>query len=243
MATPKWNDERTATLEETVGSVVPVTQAVVAKAAEVLETSARSVASKLRKMGYEVESATAATTAKYSQEQEAALRAFIEDNSGEYTYAQIAEAFADGSFSAKSIQGKILSMELTSHVKPTPKVESVKTYTDGEEATFVKMASNGSSVEDIADALGKTVNSVRGKALSLLRSGSIDSIPKTANKAPEKEDPINALEDIASMTVEDIAETIGKSVRGVKTMLTRRGLVAKNYDGAAKAAKAAESAE
>jgi predicted transcriptional regulator len=41
------------------------------------------------------------------------------------------------------------------------------------------------------------------------------------------------------MTVEEIAETIGKTARGVKTMLTRRGLSASNYDGAAKQAKAA----
>ena len=42
------------------------------------------------------------------------------------------------------------------------------------------------------------------------------------------------------MTVEAIAEAIGKTARGVKTMLTRRGLVAADYDGAAKAAKAAQ---
>jgi len=40
------------------------------------------------------------------------------------------------------------------------------------------------------------------------------------------------------MTVEAIAEAIGKTARGVKTMLTRRGLTASDYDGAAKAAKA-----
>ena len=37
---------------------------------------------------------------------------------------------------------------------------------------------------------------------------------------------------------EAIAEEIGKTTRGVKTMLTRRGLTAADYDGAAKAAKA-----
>jgi len=41
------------------------------------------------------------------------------------------------------------------------------------------------------------------------------------------------------LSVEEIAEQIGKTARGVKTMLTRRGLTASNYDGAAKAAKAA----
>jgi len=41
------------------------------------------------------------------------------------------------------------------------------------------------------------------------------------------------------MSVADIAEQIGKTVRGVKTMLTRRGLAAVDYDGAAKREKAA----
>jgi hypothetical protein len=36
------------------------------------------------------------------------------------------------------------------------------------------------------------------------------------------------------MTVESIADTIGKTVRGVKTMLTRRGLQSSDYNGAAK---------
>jgi len=40
------------------------------------------------------------------------------------------------------------------------------------------------------------------------------------------------------MTVDAIAESIGKTARGVKTMLTRRGLTASDYDGAAKSAKA-----
>ena len=38
------------------------------------------------------------------------------------------------------------------------------------------------------------------------------------------------------MTVEEIAEAIGKTARGVKTMLTRRGLVAKDYAKKEKAA-------
>ena len=46
------------------------------------------------------------------------------------------------------------------------------------------------------------------------------------------------LNDIGSMGVEDIAEAIGKTARGVKTMLTRRGLSAADYDGAAKKEKA-----
>ena len=51
------------------------------------------------------------------------------------------------------------------------------------------MVNDGAFVEAIADAMGRSVNSVRGKALSLLRSGDIDAIPKQehtkANEHPE----------------------------------------------------------
>ena len=241
MALPKWTDERTAELTSFVGSESPVSQETVAEAADRLETSTRSVSSKLRKMGFEVELASARASKSFSEAQEATLVSFLESNSGEYTYAQIADHFENGAFSAKQLQGKILSMELTDHVKPAPKVESVKTYSADEEATFISMVNDGAFVEAIAEALGRSVNSVRGKALSLLRSGDINAIPRQeTTKGTAKADPFEDIADIASMTVEQIAETIGKTARGVKTMLTRRGLAAADYDGAAKAAKAAE---
>ena len=233
MALPKWTDERTQQLVDFVGEG-PISQAQVAEAADELETSTRSVSSKLRKMGYEVELASASASKSFSDEQEATLRNFVTDNSGSYTYAEIAENFEGGSFSAKSIQGKILSMELTGHVKPAPKPESVRTYTPEEEDTFVSMVNDGAFVEEIAEALDKSVNSIRGKALSLLRSGEINGIPKQKEtKGSSKADVLADL-DISDMTVEEIADEIGKTVRGVKTMLTRRGLQCANYNGAAK---------
>ena len=239
-ALPKWNDERTEKLTNYVGSESPVSQETVAGAAEELGTSARSVASKLRKLGFEVTSAAATAAVKsYSDEQESALRELVEGNSGSYTYAEIAEQFEDGAFSAKSVQGKILSMELTSHIKPTPKAETVKTYTDEEEATFVALANEGASLETIADKLGKPVNSVRGKALSLLRAERISKIPTQANKAEAKTDALEELGDVSGFTVDEIAEKLGKTARGVKTMLTRRGIKAKDYDGAGRKEKAA----
>ena len=243
MATlPKWTDERTDELTNFVGDESPVSQATVAEAADQLETTTRSVSSKLRKMGFDVELASSKATSKFTADQEATLSAFVTDNSGEYTYAQIASHFEDGAFTAKSIQGKILSMELTDHVKPAPKVETVRTYTPSEENTFVSMVNDGAYVEAIAEALGKSVNSVRGKAMSLLRSGDIDAIPRQEHtKSSAKEDPLAELGDVSDMTVEAIAETIGKTARGVKTMLTRRGLTASDYDGAAKKEKAAAS--
>jgi len=238
MALPKWTEERTEALTNFVGGESPVSQATVAEAAAQLETSARSISSKLRKMGHEVELASAAAGKSFSEDQEATLRAFVTDNSGQYTYAQISEHFEGGEFSPKSIQGKILSMELTGHVAPAPKAEAVRTYTPEEEASFVSMVNDGAFVEAIAESLGRSVNSIRGKALSLLRSGEINAIPRQeTTKGPANADPLAGV-DVASMTVEAIAENIGKTARGVKTMLTRRGLAASDYDGAARSAKA-----
>ena len=234
MALPKWTDDRTQALVDFVGSESPISQATVANAAEELETSTRSVSSKLRKMGFEVELASASASKSFSEDQEATLRNFVTDNSGSYTYAEIASNFEGGQFSAKSIQGKVLSMELTEHVKPAPKVETVRTYTPEEEGTFVDMVNGGSFVEEIAEALGKSVNSIRGKAISLLRSGEINAIPKQKETKGSSKADVLAGVDIESLTVEEIADQIGKTVRGVKTMLTRRGLQCADYNGAAK---------
>ncbi len=106
--------------------------------------------------------------------------------------------------------------------------------------TFIKMVDQGAFVEAIADKLDRSVNSVRGKALSLLRAGEIAAIPKQEHtKGAAKDDPLADLGDVSGMTVEAIADSIGKTARGVKTMLTRRGLTAADYDGAAKKEKAA----
>tara|TARA_R100001163_G_C5051596_1_gene188389 strand:+ start:175 stop:891 length:717 start_codon:yes stop_codon:yes gene_type:complete len=234
MALPKWTDERTQQLTDFVGSESPVSQATVANAADELETSVRSVSSKLRKMGFDVELASASQSKAFSDEQESTLSNFVQDNSGSYTYAEIAENFEGGAFSAKSIQGKILSMQLTEHVKPAPKVETVKSYNEDEEATFVSMVNDGAFIEQIADSLGRSVNSIRGKALSLLRAGEINAIPKQEHvTGNSKADPLADM-DITDMSVEDIADEIGKTVRGVKTMLTRRGLQCADYNGAAR---------
>ena len=66
MAVPKWTDERTTELTNFVGDESPVSQATVAEAADSLDTSPRSVSSKLRKMGFEVELASATSTRTFS---------------------------------------------------------------------------------------------------------------------------------------------------------------------------------
>jgi len=226
-----WTEDRVKELLDAVGAERPVTQATAAAAATVLDVSTRSISAKLRKMGEEVEKA-GPRARKFSDEQEASLKAFLSDNEGDFTYAEIAENFADGEFSAKQIQGKVLSLELTGSVKATPKKESVKTYTDEEEATFIAMAKKDKFLEEIAEALNKPLASVRGKALSLNRTMGL-AIPKQEKShAAVKVDVIEELYnsgELVNLTVAEVAEKSGKTVRGVKTIITRREYVAKDY--------------
>ena len=239
---PKWDDQREATLLEVVGTARPVTVAAVEAAAEKLETSTRSVSSKLRKMGHDVVSLAKDHVKSYSDAEEAELTKFLTSNSGKFTYAELADKVLKAApRSAKQLQGKILSMELFSHVKATPVVERVKTYTDAEEVKLLAMLKKDMFIEDIAKEMGKEENSIRGKVLSMSRTDDTIKIPTKKNyKSKDTVDPIEALGDISEMTVEEIGKAIDKTPRGVKTMLTHRSLTCKNHDGAKRAAKIEE---
>ena len=240
----KWNEDRVETLLGLVGTntETEVAATVQATAAEALGVSTRSIAAKLRNMGYTTASTAASTAPKYTPEQEEELRAFIESNPAMYTYAEIAGHVLGGVKTAKEIQGKILSMELFDKVKPTPKLEVAKKYSDEEETRFIALMVDGAFLEDIATAMGRPINSVRGKALSLNRMNSELAIPKQREShAVTKANPFDAIDNLGELTVAEIAELIEKTERGVKTMLTRRGIDCKDYAGAKKAAKNAES--
>lgn len=235
----KWNDEAVATLMSVVAGESPVSAATVKAAAAKLDVSERSVASKLRQLDVEVASLAKEKVSTFTPEEGDALSAFVTANAGLYTYKEIAEQFPGG-FSPKQIQGKLLALELTDKVKPTEKVEVARTYTEAEEETFIKMANAGKFIEEIAVALGKEIPSVRGKALSLTRNGLISEIPKQKEShAKNVVDAFDALgEAVKDMTVAAIATAIDRTERGVRTLLTRRGIKVADHDGAAKKAKA-----
>jgi len=236
----KWSDEAVAELTSIVGKSGAVSVEQVEQAAEALGVTVRSVASKLRQLDREVASMAKEKVSAFTEVESSSLHKFVTNNSGEYTYKEIAESFAGGKFSAKQIQGKLLALELTADVKPAEKVEVARTYTEAEEATFIKMAQAGKYIEEIAVTLGKTIPSVRGKALSLTRKNLIDKIPAQRDShAKNTVDPVTALgSKITTMTVAEIAAAVDKTERGLKTLLTRRGISVKDYDGAAKKAKA-----
>jgi len=238
--TKKWSDEATNQLFNMVAGESPVSAGTVERIAESLGFTTRSVASKLRQLDHDVASMAKEKVSAFTVDESDSLSDFVNGNAGSYTYKEIAEQFAAGKFSAKQIQGKLLALELTGSVKPAEKVEAARTYTEQEEAKFVKMADSGSFIEDIAQALGKSVASVRGKALSLTRKGQISKIPaQRESHAKESIDPVTALgAAIATMTVAEIATAVDKTERGLRTLLTRRGIKVSDYDGAAKKAKA-----
>lgn len=240
--TKKWSDSAVATLMKIVGNESPVSAQSVERAAQTLgeEFTVRSVASKLRQLDREVASMAKEKTSAFTEDESEALAEFVDANAGNLTYKEIAEEFCDGKFTAKQIQGKLLAMEMTGSVKPAEKVEVATKYTEAEEAKFIKMAQSGKYIEEIAAALDKTVASVRGKALSLTRKGQISKIPvQRESHAKDQVDPIVALGDkISSMTVAEIAAAVDKTERGLRTLLTRRGINVADYKGADKKAKA-----
>jgi len=182
----------------------------------------RSVTAKLRKLGFDVPKKQGAA-AVFSAEETAALTDILENNNQEKTAEEIASTFADGKFSARQINGKALALDMTGTIKPAEKKVVAKTYTDAEEATVREMAESGKFLEEIADALGKTKNSVRGKLLSMKLKA------EQRDKVGAKADAYAGIEDNQDKTIEELAEMFDKTVRGVKTVLTRRGLVAADY--------------
>jgi len=215
-----YTDEMVARMESAANS--GVTEPVIQELCDEFEFPRRSVTAKLRKLGFDVPKKPGAAPV-FSPEQTDALSSFLSDNSGTYTAEEIAETFSDGDFTARQINGKALSLEMTQHIKPAEKKVTPKTYTAEEEATIESMVTDGRFLEEIAESVGKTVASVRGKLLSMgLKATQRD-------KKASKSDPYEGIDGMTDQSVEALAEHFGKTVRGVKTVLTRRGLSCADY--------------
>lgn len=221
MAKFEYTEEMVARMEELCAS--GVTEEIITQICEEFEFPRRSVTAKLRKQGFDVPHKPKEAL-KFSEAETEALRNFLEANSGAYTAEEIAEQFEDGKFNARQINGKALSLELTGAIKPAEKKVAPRTYTPEEEAQIEQMVQAGAFIEDIADALGKTVAQIRGKLLSMKMTA-----PQRDKKAA-KSDAYEGIETLATThTVAELAEHFGKTERGVKTVLSRRKLAAKDY--------------
>jgi hypothetical protein len=216
----EYTDEMVARMHDVASA--GVTEELIESLMEEFDFPRRSVTAKLRKLGYDVPKKPGAAPV-FTQEETDSLAAFLNSNSGNLTAEEIAEQFADGKFTARQINGKALSLEMTSHVKPAEKKVTPRTYSEEEEATITSMVNDGKFLEEIADAMSRSVNSIRGKLLSMgLKAPQRD-------KKDAKADPYAGIEDMLDQTVEEIAESFDKTVRGVKTVLTRRGLSCADY--------------
>lgn len=222
MAKFVYTDEMISEMENACAS--GVTEEVIEKLCNDFEFPRRSVTAKLRKLGYDVPTKPK-TAPVFSEAETQELQDFLEAHSGEFTAEEIAEQIAGGKFNARQVNGKALSLELTSAIKPADKKVTPKTFTDEEQETVSSMAEDGAYIEDIAEAVGKSVQSVRGKLLSMGLKA-----PQRDRKTAVKTDAYDGIEDIASsMTVAELAEKYGKTERGVKTVLSRRQLSASDY--------------
>lgn len=182
----------------------------------------RSVTAKLRKLGFDVPKKPGDPPA-FTVEQTEAFKTFLEENSGNYTAEEIATShFVD--FNARQITGKALSLEMTQHIKPAEKRVVPKSYSDEEEAVITEMVEANAYLEDIAEKLDKTPNSVRGKLLSM----GLKATQK--HKKESKKDAYPGIENMLDLTVAEIKDKFeGKTERGVKTVLARRRLACADY--------------
>jgi MarR-like DNA-binding transcriptional regulator SgrR of sgrS sRNA len=224
MAKFEYTEDMVARMEQVCAG--GITEDIIVSVCEEFDFPRRSVTAKLRKLGFDVPTKPKAAPA-FDETETSQLVSFLETNSGEHTAEEIAAHFANAwgrEVNARQVNGKALSLEMTGNIKPADKKVAPRTYTEAEEATIAEMVENGSFLEDIADSLGKTVNSVRGKLLSMQIKA-----PQRDKKAT-KTDAYEGIAELAtSMTVAQLAEHFAKSERGVKTVLTRRGIVASDY--------------
>jgi hypothetical protein len=174
-----------------------VTEEIITQLCEEFEFPRRSVTAKLRKQGYDVPHKPKAAPT-FTDEETNELRDFLEANYGVHTAEEIAENIAGGKFNARQINGKALSLEMTGAIRPADKKAAPRSYTEAEEDQIAEMANSGAYIEDIAEALGKPVQSIRGKLLSMqlkapqrdkkvARSDSYEGIEDFATKMTAKE--------------------------------------------------------
>lgn len=182
----------------------------------------RSVTAKLRKLQFDVPKKPSAPPV-FNKEETDELKSFLSGNTGVFTAEEIASQFMGGKFNSRQINGKALSLEMTSYIKPAEKKVTPKTYTDAEEAVINTMVEDKAFIEDIAAAVNKTVPSVRGKLLSM----GLKAVQR--EKKASRNDPYEGIENMLEKKVEELAAHFDKTSRGVRTVLTRRKLTCADY--------------
>lgn len=227
MSNFKYTEDMVARMKEVCAG--GVTEEKIAALVTEFDFNRRSVAAKLRSLDLEVPSKVEAP--KFTADETEAFKAYVTSNSGNLNAEEISKGFLNGKFSSRQIMGKALAEELTTHIKKTEKTAKPKTYTEAEENKIRSLVEAGKFLEEVAEALGKPVNSMRGKLLSMDLKA-----PQKNKKAAVVGGSYPDLDKIApTMTVEELVAHYektkpGTTVRGVKTALSRRNVAAKNYE-------------
>lgn len=219
----KWTDELTEKLISKVKDVKgEIPYSTVETLAQEFETSTRSIAGKLRSLGYQVGRKVVTKTKSYSEKEEALIKQMVEQG------AYIEDIAAKLGREVKQIRGKLLSMKLTAPTK-NKKEPRKKTYTPEEEEKIRQMVEQGAFIEDIAEALGRTVPQIRGKLLSMrLKAPMKNKKEKVSNKIYTDEVIAKITEMFkAGKTETEIAEELGLKKAGLHRKLVQLGLIKK----------------
>ena len=121
----EYTEDMVARMHDVAGA--GVTEESIEGLMEEFDFPRRSVTAKLRKLGYDVPKKPGAAPV-FSAEETDALASFLNDNSGNMTAEEIAAEFMGGKFTARQINGKALSLEMTLALS-LPKRKSLHVHT------------------------------------------------------------------------------------------------------------------
>jgi len=193
----------------------------------------RSFATKLRFSNYNIGRKTQVATVKaFSPEDEAVISEMTSDPDNLPYLEEIAEKLDK---KPQQVRGKLVSMRISGILKRDKVVQepTVKLFSEEDEVTIFGMTEDEDNmpfIEEIADALGKTVKQVRGKIASLRIKGVLTRDKKETIKVKVYTDEV-----IANVTqfvkdglgLDAIVEKTGLNKIGLRSQLGKLGLLKK----------------
>ena len=225
-----YDEEKLAKLETLITEAAgeEVSYADAEALATELEFPTRSVSAKIRALGGTVTKKNASKE-KWPEVEADIVADMIENKA---TDVEIAEKLGK---TVKQVRGKALSMGLMDKLIRVTAVKPTKQYTEEDEARILEMVESGDFLEEIAEAMGKTKNQVRGKLLSMkLTAPQRDKKSATAKiYTDEVIAEITAMVE-ADETAEDIATTLELNLTGLKSRLGKLGLRTSDMGGKSK---------
>jgi len=207
-----YTEDMVEAIESAVEAAGSVTPELIKELCDTLSVPERSLTAKLRSMDYDVPKKVRVPS--FTAEETEEFAALAEAGS---TAEDIAEALGK---SVRQVRGKALSMDIT--LTPSPKKPAAaKKFTDEEADLVASMAEAGDYIEDIAEAVGKTVPQVRGKLLSMSLKAPQRDKKDAARQVLYTDEVIADLIKRVNNgeTAEAISEATGLKLRGVQSRI------------------------